>query len=55
MVHRRGGGGGGGDVYKRQDGTPIEGLYAAGEVTVGMSGVSSMALGYACGSGVFSA
>ncbi|WP_452040581.1 FAD-dependent oxidoreductase [Adlercreutzia rubneri] len=39
----------------REDGTPIEGLYAAGEVTVGMSGVSSMALGYACGSGVFSA
>ena len=39
----------------REDGTPIEGLYAAGEVTVGMSGVSSMALGYACASGVFSA
>lgn len=39
----------------RENGTPIEGLYAAGEVTVGMSGVSSMALGYACGSGVFSA
>ncbi|WP_281653877.1 FAD-dependent oxidoreductase [Eggerthella sinensis] len=39
----------------REDGTPIEGLYAAGEVTVGMSGVSSMALGYAVGEGVFSA
>lgn len=39
----------------REDGTPIEGLYAAGEITVGMSGVSSMALGYACGTGLFSA
>lgn len=39
----------------RDDGTSIEGLYAAGEVTVGMSGVSSMALGYVTGSGVFSA
>lgn len=39
----------------REDGTAIEGLFAAGEVTVGMSGVSSMALGYACGAGVFSA
>lgn len=39
----------------REDGTSIEGLYAAGEVTVGMSGVSSMALGYVTGSGVFSA
>ena len=38
----------------REDGSSIEGLYAAGEVTVGMSGVSSMALGYATGSGVFS-
>lgn len=39
----------------REDGTAIEGLFAAGEITVGMSGVSSMALGYACGAGVFSA
>ncbi|WP_417351115.1 FAD-dependent oxidoreductase, partial [Gordonibacter pamelaeae] len=39
----------------REDGTPIEGLYAAGEVTVGMSGVSSMALGYVTGCGVFGA
>lgn len=38
----------------REDGTPIEGLYAAGEITVGMSGVSSMALGYTTGMGIFS-
>ncbi len=37
----------------REDGTSIEGLYAAGEVTVGMSGVSSMALGFVTGSGIF--
>ncbi|MBS5450231.1 MAG: FAD-dependent oxidoreductase [Coriobacteriia bacterium] len=37
----------------REDGTSIEGLYAAGELTVGMSGVSSMALGFAAGSGMF--
>ncbi|MEY8561531.1 FAD-dependent oxidoreductase [Eggerthellaceae bacterium 3-80] len=39
----------------REDGTPIEGLFASGEITVGMSGVSSMALGYACGTGIFEA
>lgn len=39
----------------REDGSSIEGLYAAGEVTVGMSGVSSMALGFAAGTGIFSA
>lgn len=39
----------------REDGSSIEGLYAAGEVTVGMSGVSSMALGFATGTGIFSA
>lgn len=39
----------------REDGSSIEGLYAAGEVTVAMSGVSSMALGFATGTGIFSA
>ena len=33
------------DEVLREDGTPIEGLYAAGEVCCGSSGISSLAFG----------